>query len=349
MTTRFEIRLNEITENGWRETLQKLTKSNMIHEVDQAATEVWFNFYPLGLFRFLEKAEDKEAAVRGFAMQNDFELATQIDSSHSFLWGHRYWADVKHATIERANSFEADTFDLEEETLLLARSVAKGVKQDESLLTGITLVAFMTLVQTGLEKFSVTSGDVAKTNGLLAKSPSKVIAERKKEKSGGLLGFLKTVDKEHEIYWDENDATAHFNIISDEELASAAARDQSKDWLAKDDRCGEGVIPVECRAAACGTCWVGVISGAENLSDVERLERKQMKVFGYRQEDKPKPRMRLACQARANGSATIVIPPWNGVYGKKVYGVEIAVLEPATTTAKKQREILADASTLTED
>ena len=42
---------------------------------------------------------------------------------------------------------------------------------------------------------------------------------------------------------------------------------------------------------------------------------------------------------------TIVIPPWNAVFGKKVYGnVEELELEPATTSAKTLREITREAS-----
>ena len=71
-----------------------------------------------------------------------------------------------------------------------------------------------------------------------------------------------------------------------------------------------------------------------------------MKVFGYNQPADEKPYLRLACQARATGNISIVIPPWNGVFGKKVYGnVEEVDLEPVTTSAKKLRETIASAVT----
>ena len=41
-----------------------------------------------------------------------------------------------------------------------------------------------------------------------------------------------------------------------------------------------------------------------------------MKVFGYLDTQEPRPLIRLACQARAFGAVSIVIPPWNGVFGK---------------------------------
>ena len=73
-----------------------------------------------------------------------------------------------------------------------------------------------------------------------------------------------------------------------------------------------------------------------------------MKVFGYNQPEEPKPFLRLACQARAAGNVTIVIPPWNAVFGKKVYGnVEELELEPVTTSAKALREAVKEATTNT--
>jgi len=177
------------------------------------------------------------------------------------------------------------------------------------------------------------------------KSAKEILAERARDDSQGLFGFLKTIDKKFSINYDENERNAKFKIIYDEELATAAAEDQTQDWKAMDERRWEGVIPVECRSAACGTCWVGVLGGQEKLSEVSRLERKQVKVFGYNQPEDEKPFLRLACQAKAYGNATIVIPPWNGVFGKKVYGnVEESELEPATTSAAKLRETIAGAT-----
>ncbi len=38
---------------------------------------------------------------------------------------------------------------------------------------------------------------------------------------------------------------------------------------------------MECRSASCGTCWVGILGGAEKLSDVAAREGKKIKEFGY--------------------------------------------------------------------
>jgi hypothetical protein len=59
-----------------------------------------------------------------------------------------------------------------------------------------------------------------------------------------------------------------------------------------------------------------VLGGAEKLSDVDPLERRRIREFGYIDTNETKPLIRLACMAQASGNVTIVIPPWNGVFGK---------------------------------
>jgi ferredoxin len=234
---------------------------------------------------------------------------------------------------------------LADEIRQVAQNIADKLKVDVSLVVGITAVGFMTLNQVGIDKFKAAAGEVEKPAGLMSKSPDAIVAARKKDDSQGLLGFLRTVDKKFSVNWIDSQGSGRFQIINDEEIASASARDQSQNWRERDERCWEGVVPVECRSASCGTCWIGVIAGEEKLSEVGRRERYRMKVFGYEQPDEAKPILRLACQAQAYGNATIVIPPWNGVFGKQVYGnVEELELEPVTTSAKKLRETIASAS-----
>jgi ferredoxin len=178
----------------------------------------------------------------------------------------------------------------------------------------------------------------------MKKSPDAIVASRKQDDSQGLLGFLKTVNKKFSVIYDES-KDGRFDIMNDQEIASASANDRSQDWQAKDSRCWEGPVPVECTSASCGTCWVGVLGGSEKLTEVARRERRAVKVFGYDQTEDSKPLIRLACQAKALGNVTIVIPPWNAVFGKKVYGnVEELDLEPVTTSAKALREVVREAA-----
>ncbi len=134
--------------------------------------------------------------------------------------------------------------------------------------------------------------------------------------SQGLFGFLRTVDKKWTVNHDENDDAAKYKLNHAQDLAWGAEADRSRNWRELDPRRIEGPIPVECRSASCGTCWVGVLGGAEKLSDVAAREGKKIKEFGYIDTTEPKPLIRLACQAQALGAVSIVIPPWNGVFGK---------------------------------
>jgi ferredoxin len=147
-------------------------------------------------------------------------------------------------------------------------------------------------------------------------SPHQVLAARARDDWQGLLGFTRGLRKQWSVTFDEADPEARFTLIDGQEIATAAQTDK-RDYHSRDRRCTprEGPIPVECRAASCGTCWVGVLGGADKLSPVnDRDERRRMKVFGYLDSADERPVVRLACQARAHGAVSIVIPPWNGVF-----------------------------------
>ena len=83
-------------------------------------------------------------------------------------------------------------------------------------------------------------------------------------------------------------------------------------------RCTEGPIPVQCRSCSCGTCWVGVLDGADLLSPVDAKERATISALGYLDTDDSKPIVRLACMARPTVQITLVIPPWNGQIGARL-------------------------------
>ncbi len=340
--TELEQYLNKFTETDWLADLEELLPE--IHEVDRKAVQIWFRFFPLELYRHVQKAEDREEMIRGFALQGDFELKDQIDTSHHFLYGHRYWKTVKAAIEAEAAVFSGQNLSLADEIKSISDMVAEKLKVEAQMVTGIIAVGLMTLNQVGLEAFKTASGEVKKPSGIMSKSPNAVVAERAKDDSQGLLGFLRTVDKQFSVNFTGPHYEGKFRIMAEEEIASASQKDRSRDWRAEDERSWEGPVPIECTAASCGTCWVGVLGGEDKLTPVERRERRQVKVFGYKQPADDQPFIRLACQARAHGNVTIVIPPWNGVFGKKVYGnIEQVDLEPVTTSAKKLRETVETA------
>lgn len=316
--TEFEKFLQRQDETAWTRALDDL--AHAIHEVDRNATRIWFAFFPLPLARALERADDTEALARKLLLQGNYRLADQIDTSHAFLYGHRYWRETKDATLAHADSFaSADSFagTLAGMIREVARRAAQAARAEESLLVGIAAVAVMTVAQVGLVAFRASHAEV-KVEGKRARvSPEDVLRVRARDDAQGLLGFLRTTDKRWTVTWNENDESARFKMIDGQEIASAAATDR-RDWSQVDPRCtvGEGPIPVQCRSASCGTCWVGVLGGAEKLSPVEERERKVMQLLGYIDTDEPRPLVRLSCQARGMGAVSVVIPPWNGVFGK---------------------------------
>lgn len=313
--TSFETFLGQQNEEAWASALATLLRS--IHEVDRTATQIWFGFYPLSLFGALKDADDRDQLVQQLLLQGDYELKDQIDTSHRFLYGHRFWPQISKAVAVHADSFaESAHTSLPDQILKVAHDVAKQSKIDESLLVGITAVGFMTVQQTSLEAFKSAPGTVRIDKKHAKKSPEQILRDRAKVDSQGLLGFLKTVNKQFTVTHDENDDQARYKLNEGQDLAWGAAEDRSRDWVAIDPRRMEGPIPVECRSASCGTCWVGVVGGAERLSDVGVREGKKIKEFGYIDSVEPKPLIRLACQALAQGAVSVVIPPWNGQFGK---------------------------------
>jgi len=252
--TSFEIFLTRHDEEAWAATLATLRRS--IHEVDRNATQIWFAFYPLPLFRALEQADDREQLAQQLLLQGDYELKNQIDSSHRFLYGHRFWPQVKKAVEEHADESQTKVYatSLAEQILEVARAVGQQIKVEESLLVGISAVAFMTVQQAGLSDFKRAPGAIAIDRKLAKKSPEQILRERAKDDSQGLFGFLKTVDKQWTVTWDENDDGARYKLREGQDLAWGAAGDQSRDWKAIDPRRVEGPVPVECRSASCGTC-----------------------------------------------------------------------------------------------
>jgi ferredoxin len=337
----FENFLNQHDEEAWSATLTTLLRT--VHEVDRNAVQIWFAFYPLALFQALSQSDDPETLAQRLLLQGTFYLKDQIDSSHTFLYGHRYWPQVKAAVQKHAATFGNEKTSLSDQILSLAKSVASNVKADPSLLIGITAVAFMTVQQTGVAAFS-SPGQLHIDKKHARKSVEQVLRERARDDSQGLLGFLRTINKKWTVTHDENDDKARYVMNNIQDLAWGAADDRSRNWREIDPRRCEGPIPVECRSASCGTCWVGVLGGAEKLSDVAAREGKKIKEFGYIETNEPKPLIRLACQAQTQGAVSIVIPPWNGVFGKYLRAQKAALENQLDSSSLKTEQSVAAAN-----
>ena len=158
MTTKFENFLNKFNENDWLKSINELLPA--IGEVDRTATQIWFRFYPLALHNYLQNAEDKDKTVQKFVMQGDWDLKNQIDSSHKFLYGHRFWKETKNAIETRAASFNDGNANLTDEIKEIAKTAANNSKADVSLLIGITAIGLMTLQQVGFDAFKSAEGKI---------------------------------------------------------------------------------------------------------------------------------------------------------------------------------------------
>ena len=306
--------LTRYSPSDWRRAVETLGAE--IHPVDRNATRIWFAFYPLELHLAFERAADPEEVVRDLRLMGRWRLADQINESHRFLYGHRYWPQVKHA-IENVERLPEQ---LSELITIVAEAATRRARVDRDQLLGITAAGLMTLRQAGTEAFAATAAKIVLSQEVRATTPHQVISRRARDDWQGVFGFTRGMMKRWTVTFDENERDAMFQVINGQEVASGAKTDP-REYRSRDSRCipGEGPIPVECRAGSCGTCWVGVLGGREKLSPVSpRDEADRMKVFGYTNTDETQPLIRLACQAKALGAVSIVIPPWNGMVGKIV-------------------------------
>src|SRR6266498_2554284 len=227
----FETFLNLHDEEAWSATLVTLLRT--IHEVDRNATQIWFAFYPLPLFRALQQSDDHEKLAAQLLLQGTYELKDQVDSSHAFLYGHRFWPEVKKAVEQHAEAFDQPSrAPLANQILAVARNAAQKTKKDESLLVGITAVAFMTVQQAGLVAFKAAPGKTCIDGKHAKESPEQILRRRAKQDSQGLLGFLRTVNKRFTITHDENDDKAKYILNEGQDLAWGAAEDKARDWRA---------------------------------------------------------------------------------------------------------------------
>src|SRR6266566_8988484 len=127
--TPFEIFLNEHDEEAWAATITTLMRS--IHDVDKNATQIWFSFFPLSLFHAFEQADDPVLLAQQLLMRGNHRLRDQVDTSHTFLYGHRYWPEVKSAVAKHAESFgRPGTAPLSDQILAIAQEIARKSKVD---------------------------------------------------------------------------------------------------------------------------------------------------------------------------------------------------------------------------
>jgi ferredoxin len=305
--------LNKLDDAAWAKVAAEL--QGAIHPVDQKATRIWFAFFPAKLNKALTESDDPAATAKKLILKGNYRLADQVDSSAEFLYGHRYWPQVKKAVALHADAGMQTPLDAQIRDV--ARKLAGEINAPVSLLVGITAVAFGTLAQVGLDVFRQPAAS-GRYGSSWKKSADQIVAERAQDDSQGLFGFLRSVNKSFTVTYREYEPGSSFKLISQQDV-TMAGRKYERDYHSEDARCmpGEGPIPVECRAASCGTCWVGVLSDSGKISPPNQREIDRWRYFGYEgftaESDSP---IRLACQIKAQGNVSLVIAPWNGMIGK---------------------------------
>jgi len=314
--TPLEAHLGSTTDADWLRVLGTLTGD--IHPVDREAARIWLAFHPIVLSQAARKAADRAVFERRYVIEGRYRLEELVSTSHWFLYGHRFWPAIVRAleTVSRSSA-PGESADLVGLVRTVADDAATKSGVASTLTTAIALVGLQTLQQVGLDAMQ-TAPDTSPAAGRQhALTADQVRAARARDDSQGLFGFLRGERKQWTVTLDERDPSASFTLINSQAITTAAAEDR-RDRRARDPRCTEGPIPVQCRSASCGTCWIGILGGAHKLSAMEPRERQRLGVFGYVQTTEERPVIRLACQAQAYGAVSIVIPPWNGVFGSLV-------------------------------
>ncbi len=141
--------LTRYDSSAWRVAVETLSAA--VHPIDRNATRIWFAFYPLELHLALEAAPDQAEAARKLGLMGKWRLADQVDSSHRFLFAHRYWPQVKSAIQGAPESLPADLAAL---ISTIAESAARTARVDREFLLGIAAVLLMTLRQAGPDAFA---------------------------------------------------------------------------------------------------------------------------------------------------------------------------------------------------
>jgi ferredoxin len=306
--------LAQFDDKAWLRAVDRLHEA--MHPVDRAATRAWFHFYPLRLQRALESAADPAALADHLRLEGRWRLEDQRTSSHWFLFGHRYWGDVAAAVIRRGSSAEAPgSLDLAAQVQAIARDAAAAARVDPSWLVGIAAVALRTLQQVGLPEPAATLATGDPLIGAADADPDRLVTSRSR-RSRGWFSFLRG-SRRSVVTFDERPPRRSFPLIASQHLTTAAASDV-RDYRREDARCTEGPIPVQCRSCSCGTCWVGILAGADHVSAMEPRERATLEALGYADSPEPRPVIRLACMVEGHGPVTLVIPPWNGQVGVRL-------------------------------
>ena len=248
----------------WDSAIETLTPE--IHAIDLHATRVWFSCVA------------------------HTSLADRIATSHTFLYGHRYWPQVKRAILAAAK--EASWPSVLPELLDgIADHATRTTQVDRDQLLGITAASLRTLRQVGLDAFTASASTVQLPRWAHVRSIRQVRRARAHQTwrpFGALFGKVRV-----RVTYSEASPDASCGVVDGETIASG--------------------LPAElrgCGGECSGACVIGLLAGAQYVSSMEADEEALLAATGCRQAKSADeyPLIRLACHARPSGDVTIVIP-----------------------------------------
>jgi hypothetical protein len=217
-----------------------------IHPVDRVATEIWF------------------------AWQDRWNPAVDIDSSHRFLYGHRYWPRVK-AAIAAAEI----TGVLVEDALRISEAATRTVRVDQDQLLGITAVGLRIQEVVGRGVFVGAPGRAMLEDRVRVETPSQVLQRRATNLPDGIFGRWRG-DRRRWCVTVEPDADDTYVVTH-----------------------GDMLMP--CRGGNHEGCVVGILAGADHLSPLDGDEKYPLirracdcRVFGRVSLTYPPPPLRAA-------------------------------------------------------
>lgn len=254
--------LSRYAPQEWVSAIAALTPQ--IHPIDQHAARVWFAIAP------------------------KLPLAGQVESSHTFLYGHRHWPQVKRAILAASKeaSWPGSLTDL---IVDVSDHATRTTQVDRDQLLGITAAALYTLRHVGLDAFAATTGRVQLPRWSHVRSIRQVRRARQPRRPlSALLG-----KRRFRVTYSEAAKGASVRVADGHTVASGLPKELT--------RCG---------ATCSGACVVGVLAGADHLSNVSAHEAALLKKVGCAQTMSPggDALIRLACYAKPSGDVTLAMP-----------------------------------------
>lgn len=253
--------LSRYTPVDWASAIESLTPQ--IHPIDINATRVWFAFFPAG------------------------PAPADLARSHTFLYGHRYWPQIKRAILAAGKETSWPAL-LPELIWRVAEHATRTTQVDRDQLIGVAAASLLSLRRAGLDLFTEAVSAVQLPSWSHVRSIRQVRRARAHQRWRPLGKRRCRV-----IYSEASPET--FGVVP---TGSAIVNALPSSWR-------------QCGATCAGLCVIGVIGGEHYLSPMDAAELKQLNGAGQviATSVNREPLIRLACHARAHGDVSIVLAP----------------------------------------